>query len=253
VIPAGPDFIIGGAPRSGTTYLCRALSGHPQVFIPRPFIPEPKVFLLPLKPGETYGDRYADIFAPAAPGQLKGEKTTNYLENAWACRLIHRTLGPVRMIFMVREPVARAYSNWLWSRLNGLEKLPFEEAVASEGKRDDPLGAENPHARPFDYLCRGDYATLARPYCETMGFERVKFFLFEDIVNRPLDLLRRVQEWLGLDPLPGSRLDPGMVNPAAHTGPPIDRVFEETLRRRMKPKVERFAELSGLDLSEWGY
>jgi len=36
-----PDILIGGAPRRGTTFLCDLLSKHPDVYVPRPFIPEP--------------------------------------------------------------------------------------------------------------------------------------------------------------------------------------------------------------------
>ena len=42
-----PDIVIGGAPRSGTTFLCELLAKHPDVFIARPVIPEPKVLILP--------------------------------------------------------------------------------------------------------------------------------------------------------------------------------------------------------------
>jgi hypothetical protein len=37
-----PDVVIGGAPRSGTTFLCELLAKHPSVYVAMPFIPEPK-------------------------------------------------------------------------------------------------------------------------------------------------------------------------------------------------------------------
>src|SRR5262249_60563443 len=42
-----PQFIIGGAPRSGTTFLCRALGRHPQASMAQPTVPEPEVFFGP--------------------------------------------------------------------------------------------------------------------------------------------------------------------------------------------------------------
>ena len=41
-----PDFIIGGAPRSGTTWLTAALDRHPDIWVAKPLRPEPKFFLV---------------------------------------------------------------------------------------------------------------------------------------------------------------------------------------------------------------
>jgi hypothetical protein len=248
-----PDFIIGGAPRSGTTYLAEALSRCPGVFIPRPLVPEPKVFLGPRQPLAVYGQRYRSLFAQAGEGQRLGEKTTNYLENQELAALIRTAVPHVKMVFLVREPVARAYSNWLWSTKNGLETLTFEEAVEQEGMRPSPLPPEKAHAKPFDYLIRGHYDVLAVPYLRSFGPGQSRFFLYEDLTLRPHVLLREVQEFIDITPLPFAQLDVGVVNSAREVGPPIDPRTEARLRERMRPAVERFASLTGLDLSPWGY
>jgi hypothetical protein len=248
-----PAFIIGGAPRSGTSFLCQALDRHPDVYMAKPLVPEPKVFMGPPQDPETYRARYAELFAGASGQRMLGEKTTNYLESQTCCERIAAYLPGVRMLFIVREPVARAYSNYLWSRKNGLETLTFEEAIALEGRRPSPLPPEKAHARPFDYLVRGDYATFAERYYEALGRDRVAFFLFEEIQARPDALLSRVQQFIGVEPLPAERLDVGVVNSARQEGPPIDGETERRLRARMAPLVDRFAALTGLDLRAWGY
>src|ERR1700736_5930794 len=147
-----PTFIIGGAPRSGTTFLAQALDLHPDVAIARPVIPEPKVFFGPPRDQGWYYRRYQELFGAAAGKRARGEKTSNYLESEIACARIATFLPHVRMLFILREPVARAYSNYLWTKKNGLETLSFEEAVELEGKRPSPLPPEKSHARPYDYL-----------------------------------------------------------------------------------------------------
>jgi hypothetical protein len=248
-----PGFIIGGAPRSGTTYLAEALSRHPDVFMARPFIPEPKVFMGPRQTPEVYAERYRNLFAAANGHRLLGEKTSYYLENPDLCGPIRQVAPDVKLAFIVREPVARAYSNYLWSTKNGLEKLPFEMALAQEGERPSPLPEEKSYARPFDYLSRGNYAELAKPYFAAFGRSRVRFFVFEDIALRPEALIRDLQEFVGADPLPFSNLDVGVVNSAKDVGPAIDPQTEQRLRSTMRPAVERFAALTGLDVSAWGY
>lgn len=247
-----PAFIIGGAPRSGTTFLCHALDRHPDIFIAKPFIPEPKVFMTEAAPAE-YLARYRRFFSATGSARFLGEKTSYYLESEAACERIRAHVPEVKLVFIVREPVARAYSNYLWSRMNGLETLAFAEAVALEGRRPSPLPEEKSYARPFDYLTRGDYARFAERYYAAFGRERVAFFLYEDIEEQPDALLLRLQQFIGVEPLPDDRLRSLRVNSARESGPALSPILERELRTRMAPLVTRFAAVTGLDVSRWGY
>ena len=120
------DAIIGGAPRSGTTFLCELLAKHPDVFVAKPFIPEPKVCMTPHPDGDAgLLQRYATFFSDAPRRAIRVEKTSYYLENAAARERLVRILPLARFVFILREPVERAYSNWMRSRDNGLETLPL--------------------------------------------------------------------------------------------------------------------------------
>ncbi|MGH9349524.1 MAG: sulfotransferase family protein [Vicinamibacterales bacterium] len=249
-----PTFIIGGAPRSGTTLLCHLLERHPDVYIIRPYIPEPKVFVVPAAGGGgEYLRRYAQAFAGAGSARALGEKTSYYLENDEAAGRIAATLGQVRMLFIVREPVQRAYSNYLWSLKNGIETLSFDEALRLEGARPNPLGEARAYARPFDYLIRGDYATFAERYFARFGRACVKFVLYEDLERRPTGIMQEIQTFIGVDPLPMDAQSLGRINAARETGAPLNGALEASLRERMAPLVHRFAGVSGLDVSPWGY
>jgi len=219
----------------------------------KPFVPEPKVFMTPVTgPGE-YQARYDRLFRDAGAATERGEKTSYYLESEEACTWIHQILGTVRLVFILREPVARAYSNYLWSRMNGLETLSFEEAIKLEGHRPSPLPREKAYARPFDYLTRGDYATFAERYLKVFGKDALCFLLYEDLVEDPDGFMRKAQNFIGVSPLPAEKLGVEMVNVARDSGPPIDPRTEELLRRRMAKHVERTANVTGLDVGRWGY
>jgi hypothetical protein len=248
-----PTFIIGGAPRSGTTYLAEALDRHPEVCMAKPFIPEPKVFMGERQPLEVYHNRYRALFANAGNKPARGEKTSYYLECALARELILQVAPQARILFIVREPVARAYSNYLQTKKNGLEHLSFEEAIDLEGRRPSPLPPDKYYARPFDYLSRGDYAALALPYFEAFGPGQVRFLIHEDITRRPRQLWKEIQPFLGLSEVPFEKLDVGVVNSAKEVGPAICPKTEQRLRERMLPLVRRFAGLTGLDIEPWGY
>ena len=248
-----PDVVIGGAPRSGTTFLTEILGKHPDVFLAKPIAPEPKVCLAENSRGDRgYLADYAKFFENAPAGTLRIEKTTNYFENDEARHRLSRVLPHARFLFILREPVARAYSNWKWSTKNGLETLPFAEAVALEGQRPNPLGPGRAAARPFDYMLRGRYGTFAEGWYSLLGRDRVHFVLFEDAVRDPQTFVQDLQSWLKINPLPWSGLRAEPVNASFGETAGLDPALEARLRAEIRPEVEKFGKLSGMDLTAWG-
>jgi hypothetical protein len=248
-----PDFIIGGAPRAGTTYLAHALDTHPEIEMAKPWRPEAKVFLFEEQSPEAYRARYAQWFGPQHADRLRGEKTTNYFESAEAPSRVAAALPEVRFVFLLREPVERAYSNWLWSRLNDLEELPFADAIALEGGRDDPLPQSMGYARPHDYLTRADYGQFAERWIAALGRERIGFWLYEDLFGKNEKVLAEIQRFVGATPHELPDRPAGLVNEARSTGDPLDPRLREELRARVSPLVEKFAAVTGVDVGPWGY
>lgn len=249
-----PHFIIGGAPRSGTTFLCHFLDSHPDIFIAKPFIPEPKVFMTHSKEGATgYSKRYELLFSSAEEGKILGEKTSYYLENEQAFMRICQTFTEMKFIFLVREPVQRAYSNYLWSTKNNVEHLSFSEAIEREGQRENPFPQELAYAKPFDYLTRGCYDIFARRYINAFGQNNVKFFLFENLYVAPDRLLQDIQEFIGVSSLPLDPLKTKPINTRDKDVPLLDKRLSSELKERMRPSVERFSHYTGLDVEAWGY
>ena len=251
---AVPDVIIGGAPRSGTMFLCEVLAKHPVMYVARPFIPEPKVCMTE-HPDGPLGllQRYAGFFADAPPGTVRVEKTSYYLENAEARERLVGLLPEAKYVFILREPVARAYSNWSRSTKMGLETLSFPDAIAREGKRSSPLPPELGYARPFDYITRGRYGSFAEAWLEAVGRERAKFFILEAFLADRDGTVRTLQEYLGVEQRPWDELFTGKVNATEPGREGLDPSLVAILRRRIAPEVRKFAEVTGVDVSIWKY
>jgi hypothetical protein len=252
--PLVADFIVGGAPRSGTTVLAELLDRHPQIRMARPLIPEPKVFLTDAGSPAAFRERYRAFFDPSDRDLIRGEKTANYLESDSAPALIRATLPDVRMLFLFREPLERARSNWRWSRRNGLETLSFVEAIEREGQRADPFPPARAYAKPYAYLERANYGAFARRWISALGRGRVAFFLFEDLVGRERErVVRDALEFVGADPCDLGPLPTEIGNETDAAADELDAGTHAQLRERLRPLVEDFAATTGLDVGRWGY
>ena len=180
-----PDFLIGGAPRSGTTWLRVLLEKHPQICMAQPAAPEPKFFLVDdlYRRGLEYYAR--TWFGNVPAGCVTGEKSTNYLESSIAAQRIRQDLPEVNLVFIFRNPVERAYSNYLWSCKNGLEAEEFRVALAREEEREATMPTALRFARPHALFARGLYADLLRPYLDSFQRKQILCLRFEDIAERP--------------------------------------------------------------------
>lgn len=244
-------FIIGGAPRSGTTLLATALQKHCGVFMAQPLIPEPKIFVLPNRTSEQRRQQISQLFAAAMPNQLCGEKTSYYLESERASCLIAAEVPSAKMIFIVRDPVIRAWSNYLWSKANGMETLAFEQAVDPDLARPSPLTADKDYVRPFDYLNRGLYGRHARRWVKALGQQRIHFLKFEDLVGNPAHELDKVSAFLGIPPLPRSDTALAVVNPGKISEPFPPPAIIDSLRHFYHDDLIDFQTISGLDCTPW--
>ncbi len=224
-----PTFLIAGAPRSGTTYLYDLLDSHPGVFLAKPQSPEPKFFLVDEefhKGIEYYRERY---FADAADFTAVGEKSTNYLEGDGVPGRIQQMLPEVRLVFVLRNPVDRAYSNYRWSVQNGLELFSFADAIEQEPVRERAYDDRMKYSRPFSYISRGRYAELLKPFFERFESSKIKVLLLDEIERAPQAAAAELFEFLQLPKVPVSFEFTERIN-AATTG---DRKAPAEVARRL--------------------
>jgi hypothetical protein len=229
------------------------LDRHPDVYMAKPLAPEPKFFLRDeeyAKGLPYYSEKW---FADAGPGKIAGEKSTDYLENAEAAARIARDLPLVKLIFILREPVSRAYSNYLWSKMNGPETEDFPTALRLEEQRERELPEKWKFTRPFSYFSRGLYADLLEPYFNRVMEHQLLIARFEDIVERPAALAETVQRFVGVTPRPEDAEGLGVINPSerdADAGGLRDDVQRELAARYVEPN-RRLSALLGPSFPMW--
>lgn len=250
--PRLPDFIIAGAPRSATTWLYQLADRHPGIAMAKPVQPEPKFFLVDELYARGLPYYAATWFDPLPARHVLGEKSTNYLENPLVAERIHADLPAVRLIFLLRNPVDRAYSNYLWTRRNGFETETFARALALEDQRDRELPAGLRYARPFAYVSRGLYADHLARFLRLFPRQQILVLRTEDIGMEPERVSLRLQRFLGVTEVPGLSHGLGTVNVSVPDGaPPLPAELRRELEDRYRVPNQRLHALLGDEFPMW--
>ena len=199
------NFFIVGTSKSGTTTLFETLRKHPGIFIPqrkecRYFSCLPVSFSGRPPRSSKYViqslEEYRKLFKEAKPGQLCGDISPDYLyyyQNA-VPKILDEINAQAPIIIVLRNPIDRAYSNYLHHVREGREKLSFDVALKAEKERR----AAN-WAWGWNYVDVGLYAEQVKAYLD--NFERVLLLLFEeDIVTG--QATNKILDFLNLEPFP---------------------------------------------------
>lgn len=205
-----PDFIIIGAAKAGTTSLARYLASLPEVFLTTP--KEPEFFAR----DDVYAkglDWYRGLYAAARPGQLKGEASTLYSLSPHFPETAARmaALRPdLKLIYVLREPVARAYSYYVqlqknYRRWTGDKRIhrSFEDFLddrAERAPREKAIGPHDAHLPDLPGLLLDGSDYLRQIHCYLKHFDRsqILFLTFEELSRHPETSLPRIHSFLGL-------------------------------------------------------
>ena len=184
-----PNFFIIGAMKAGTTLLWDVLNQHPQVYMSKRKEPHHFSYLAagsrPLilegaNPPITDTADYAALFHEAGAARAVGEASTSYLHTPGVAKLLHGAYPDAKLICVLRNPVERAYSHYLFLVRQGVETLPtFAEAIAAEETR---AAQGLSYGR---YTGIGRYHAHLQPYLTYFAPARVHICLFEDLIRPP--------------------------------------------------------------------
>ena len=240
------NAIIAGVNKAGTTSLFNALASHEQVLGAR--VKETH-FFDPLKYGQDLPglDEYAAFFdAPRAAAPVVLEATPGYFYGgARVAREIDRLLPGVRVVVILREPGARAYSWWRFckSRLLLDPVIPFSEyLVRCAAMGTDPESSRNLVA--WRGLSGGEYSRYLPAWQDTFQ-ERLFIGFYDDLQRDPGAVLAQVCAHLGIAPVAAAAWGRDNVTTDV-ANPSLQRVALKANRRfgriwRAAPRVKATA------------
>ncbi len=242
-----PNFLIVGAARSGTTALQGFLGQHPDVFMSHQ---KELYFLASDTPPDFQGpgddivneiwiktwDEYRSVFTEARNEKAVGEATPYYLCARQAPRLIKQYLPDARLIMVLRNPVSRAFSSYMFMRQYGWEQeRNFSSALAKEQQRKQSN---------WQYIWRyrelGLYSGQVQRFFDSFQKKQIWIGIFDDFTKDPLSFVQNIFRFLdvddGFEPSFGEKRNASGSSrfPALHRSLQRD-TFLKTLARQLIP------------------
>jgi sulfotransferase family protein len=260
-----PDYLIAGTKKGGTTSLANWLVQHPGVmrlfpkaqrhksahYFDTNFAKSPLWYRSHF-PTELSRERLRETvgYRPVV-----GEASPYYMFHPAVPDRVRSLLPEARVIMLLRDPVARAYSHY-WDRVStGFEDLAtFEEAVAAEAERladlDDTRFVdprfEHYSYEHHSYLARGRYAEQIARWLRVFDPSQLLILEFERLKTQPAAVLGEVFGFLGLPPYDG--IDMRARNERSQQ-PPMSDSCREWLHAYFRPYNRQLVELTGREFS----
>jgi hypothetical protein len=247
-----PNFLVIGAAKCGTTALDRYLGEHPQIYMSP--VKELNFFALEGMDCEVFKSNFAaeeklpnfinkisdyQRFFDNATNEIAiGESSPLYLLHPGASQNIQRYIPDVKLIAILRDPVERAYSDFLFNVGRGTENINnFSEALAAESQRIN----ENYWFR-WHYKERGFYYRQIQRYFKLFSHTKIKVYLHEDLKDNPLTTLQDIFRFLGVD----DAFMPDLSQKHNVTYVPQNRLIDRMLdpRQKISYRLRKFLPLS---------
>ena len=192
----GPNFIIIGVHKGGTTSLYSYLIQHPQIIPPI----KKEMDFWSWKFNESI-NWYLAHFPVISEGKnfLTGEASPSYFDYPNAARRIFQVLPKVKLIILLRNPVDRAISQYYqWLRLNW-ENRSFEEAIQLDLEQLTKAPEKvNYWMKELNYLARGVYVEFFQEWMSLFPREQFLILKSEDFYAYPEVTMGKVLKFLDL-------------------------------------------------------
>jgi hypothetical protein len=206
-----PDFIGLGAQRAGTSWIYSCLYEHPNICLP---VKEVHFFSRERNWSKGY-EWYEAIFEKCPQDAKTGEFSTSYLSDPATPERIHEHYPDVKLIACLRNPLDRAYSNYLNDIMAGVVE---PEVTFGEVLKEHP-----------GYIERGRYATHLKRYLQVFSMDQILMLIYEDSLENPMSFITTIYEFISVDP----SFVPSMVDTIVNKGRVprfvwLDRLLRET-------------------------
>ena len=128
-----PDFIVAGIMKSGTSYLDTLIRNHPEIGMPvrsmdRSYFDNDEIYL-------KHDLNWYEALFEGIDGDVIGQTSADCAFNPDSIDRIKMIIPNAKLVFVIRNPVDRAYSLF-WHQVSmGREYNSFEKAIEVEDEK----------------------------------------------------------------------------------------------------------------------
>ena len=219
-----PNFFLVGAPKAGTTSLYHYLAQHPEIYMSP--IKEPSHFSTEIRP-ENFCDKrragveaafeeqrkylqgpmkeqhsgsigmdwndYVRLFMNVKAEPAIGEASAKYLWSKTAAANIHAKIPHAKILMVLRDPVSRAFSDYLEALTAGALRCSFRKYVES------CLSCEGGKLSLWwPTLETGLYYESVKRYMDRFPRENICIVLYDKYQTEPESVLAEIFRFLGV-------------------------------------------------------
>ena len=199
-----PNFIIAGFPKCGTTSLYHYLNEHPEIYMPQKkelhFFTHKIISKLRGGPKDSVvketqinsSEKYLGYFNGVTKELAIGDASPSYINYPSEFPQIKKYLNDPKVIIIIRDPINRAYSNYLHLKREYRETLTFKDAINSEEDR-----IKNKYSDFWYYKFNSTY--YDKIVEAKRVFSKVLVLTAEELNNDPSATLNKVYKFLAVD------------------------------------------------------
>ena len=199
------DFFCIGAHKAGTTGLHDTLKQHPEIFLPH--TKECHFFEVEERYQKGINFFYK-FFKNHNSEKIIGNINPNLDIDIKKLDRVLKYFPDSKFIYIIRNPIYRAYSHYNMSKYRGLEKESFENALKMEKFRfanpkvpDEYYTKDSKHwsINQYGYIERGRYLYKLNYLFENLKKENIKIIIYDDFLKSPKKILNEICKFLEIN------------------------------------------------------
>lgn len=190
----GPNFLIAGTQKSGSTYLDSLLREHKDIFLAQrttnhSFFDDDEIY-------KNGTDWYLKLFCNANTNSLLGHTSVDCSFNPLSIQRILKLNPEMKLIFILRHPINRSYSHY-WHEIKMCrEYLSFKKAIQNENEK---ISKNHYNKRKIPYLGRSRYKNQFDNLFRFISEDKVLIIPFESFIKDELFFLNKIFDFLSVD------------------------------------------------------
>ena len=189
-----PNTFLIGIQKAGTTTLNDWMSQHPQVYCYNSLKDIP---LFVKFPEEQQLNKRLSLETPSYNEEkIVLHSAVNYIFYPSLIKKIAERKPDAKLILILRNPVARAISSYFYFQKMLREQRSIEEALSYTPKTGFEITRDN---NDFTYLEHGFYYQQIKNCFQYFSKDQLLVLDYDDLKNKPFELLENVFSFLGID------------------------------------------------------